>query len=181
MPLKGKTIVLGVTGSIAAYKAADIASKLTQSGAGVQVVITESATRFITPLTMRAITGRPVVSSMWDMKSDFSIGHISLAEAADAVLIAPATANIIAHLAAGMADDMITCIVLATRAPVILAPAMNANMYENAATKENVAKLKERGFTFVGPGEGYLACGDEGKGRLAAVEQIIAALEKVLG
>ena len=178
--LTGKTIVLGVTGSIAAYKAAEIASKLTQAGAGVRVVMTESATKFITPLTLRAITGRPVVTSMWELESEFSIEHVSLAEAADAVLIAPATANIIAHIAAGMADDMLSCTILATKAPVILAPAMNVNMYENPATQQNIARLKERGFTFVGPETGHLACGDEGKGRLAATEEIIGALSRAL-
>ena len=178
--LQGRTIVLGVTGSIAAYKAAEIASKLTQAGAKVRVVMTESATKFITPLTLHAITGRPVVTSMWELESEFSIRHVSLAEATDAVLIAPATANIIAHIAAGMADDMLSCTVLATKAPVIVAPAMNVNMYENPITQENIAKLKVHGFTFVGPEVGHLACGDEGKGRLAATEHIIGALSRVL-
>ena len=126
--------MLGITGSIAAYKAADIASKLTQAGAKVEVVMTDSATRFIAPLTLRSTTGRPVVTSMWDLASEFSIEHIALAEAADVVAIAPATANIIAHLAAGIADDILTCTVLATKAPVILAPAMNVNMFQNPVT-----------------------------------------------
>ncbi len=179
--LKDKTIVLGVTGSIAAYKAAEIASKLTQEGAEVRVVMTESATRFISPLTLRTVTGRSVVTSMWELSSEFSIEHVSLAEAADVVLIAPATANIIAHLAAGLTDDMLSCTVLAAKAPVILAPAMNVNMFENPVTQENMAKLKERGFIFVGPECGRLASGKVGTGRLADVGDILGAVREVLG
>ena len=179
--LANKTVILGITGSIAAYKAADIASKLVQAGAEVRVVMTESATRFVTPLTLSSITGRPVVSSMWDMSSEFSIEHIALAEAADVVVIAPATANIIAHLAAGIADDMLTCTVLATGAPIILAPAMNDNMFSNPVTQENLAKLKVRGFIIVGPGYGRLASGKIGQGRLAEVDEILDAIKQVLG
>ena len=178
--LEKKTIVLGITGSIAAYKAADIASKLTQAGAKVEVVMTESATRFIAPLTLRSITGRPVVTSMWDMASEFGIEHVALAEAADVVVIAPATANIIAHLAAGMADDMLTCTVLATRAPVVIAPAMNDKMYNNPITQENIGKLKARGFIIVEPGYGFLASGKMGVGRLAETETIIGTVKQVL-
>ncbi|HEX78704.1 MAG TPA: bifunctional phosphopantothenoylcysteine decarboxylase/phosphopantothenate--cysteine ligase CoaBC [Dehalococcoidia bacterium] len=179
--LKDKKIVLGITGSIAAYKAVDIASRLTRAGAKVEVVMTESATRFITPLTLRSITMRPVVTGMWETSSEFSIEHISLAEAADAVVIAPATANIIAHLACGMADDILTCTVLATRAPVIIAPAMNDNMFTNPVTQENIEKLKASGFVFVDPGAGRLACGRAGVGRLADIETIIGTLRQVLG
>ncbi|MCJ7769238.1 MAG: bifunctional phosphopantothenoylcysteine decarboxylase/phosphopantothenate--cysteine ligase CoaBC, partial [Dehalococcoidales bacterium] len=179
--IKGKTIVLGVTGSIAAYKAADIASKLTQAGVKVEVVMTEPATRFISPLTLRSITGRPVVTSMWEMSSEFSIRHVALAEAADAVVIAPATASIIAHLAAGMADDMLTCTVLATKAPVILAPAMNDNMLNNLVTQENIGKLKTRGLIFIEPGYGRLASGKVGKGRLAEIDKIMGTIRQVLG
>ena len=179
--LANKTVVLGITGSIAAYKAADIASKLIQAGAKVEVVMTEPATRFITPLTLRSITGRPVVTSMWELASEFSIEHIALAEEADVVAIAPATASIIAHLAAGIADDMLTCTVLATKAPVILAPAMNANMFQNPVTQENLAKLKARGFIIVEPGYGRLASGKIGLGRLADTEKIIGSIRKVLG
>ncbi len=179
--LSGKTIVLGITGSIAAYKAADIASKLAQAGARVEVVMTESATRFITPLALRSITNRPVVTSMWEMASEFSIEHVALAEAADLVAIAPATADTIAKLACGLADDMLTCTVLATRAPVILAPAMNDNMLNNPVTQENLAKLKTRGFIIVGPEYGRLASGKMGAGRLADVEKIIGAIKQVLG
>ena len=178
--LAKKTIVLGITGSIAAYKAADIASKLTQAGASVEVVMTESATRFIAPLTLRNITGRPVVTSMWELSSEFSVEHVALAEAADAVVIAPATACIIANLAAGIADDMLGCTVLATKAPVILAPAMNVNMLQNPITQENLAKLKARGFTIIDPAYGRLASGKIGLGRLADVKKIISAVQQVI-
>ncbi len=179
--LTNKTIVLGITGGIAAYKAADIASKLTQAGARVEVVMTESATRFIAPLTLRSLTGRPVVTSMWELNSEFSIEHVALAEAADIVAIVPATANIIAKLAAGISDDMLTCTVLATKAPVIVAPAMNVNMFENPVTQDNLAKLKARGFTIVDPAYGRLASGKVGLGRLAETETIIGVIKQVLG
>ncbi len=179
--LANKTIVLGITGGIAAYKAADVASKLTQAGASVDVVMTESATKFIAPLTLRSLTGRPVVTSMWELNSEFSIEHVALAEAADIVAIVPATANIIAKLAAGISDDMLTCTVLATKAPVIVAPAMNVNMFENPVTQDNLAKLKARGFTVVGPAYGRLASGKIGLGRLAETETIIGTIKQVLG
>jgi phosphopantothenoylcysteine decarboxylase/phosphopantothenate--cysteine ligase len=178
--MKNKTVVLGVTGGIAAYKAADIASKLTQAGAKVEVVMTDSATRFVTPLTFRGLTGRPVVTTMWELASEFSIEHVALAEAADAVAIVPATANTIAKLAAGLADDMLSCTVLATKAPVVVAPAMNDNMFENTITQDNLAKLKARGFIIVGPARGRLASGKMGVGRLAETEKIIDAIQKVL-
>ena len=179
--LTNKTIVLGITGSIAAYKAAELASKLTQAGARVDVIMTESATKFIAPLTLRSLTGRPVVTSMWELSSEFSIEHVALAEAADVVAIVPATANIIAKLAAGIADDMLTCTVLATKAPVIVAPAMNVNMLENPVTQDNLAKLKSRGFILVGPTYGRLASGEMGAGRLAETETIIGTIKQVLG
>jgi len=179
--LINKTIVLGITGSIAAYKAADIASKLTQAGTRVEVIMTESATKFIAPLTLRSLTGRPVVTGMFELDSEFSIEHVALAEAADVVVIAPATANIIAKLAAGIADDMLSCTVLATEAPVIVAPAMNVNMFQNSITQDNLAKLKARGFTIVDPAYGRLASGKMGQGRLAEVEKIIGTIRQVLG
>jgi phosphopantothenoylcysteine decarboxylase/phosphopantothenate--cysteine ligase len=178
--LSDKTIVLGVTGSIAAYKAADLASKLTQAGAKVNVVMTEAATKFVTPLTFRSLTKRPVITSMWELSSEFSIEHVALADAADVVAIAPITANVIAKLAAGIADDMLTATVLATRAPVIIAPAMHANMFQNPVTQDNLAKLRARGFTIVGPDYGRLASGDTGPGRLVETQQIIAAISEVL-
>ncbi len=179
--LANKTVILGITGSLAAYKAADIASKLTQAGAGVEVIMTESATRFIAPLTLRNITGRPVVTDMFELASEFSIEHVALAEAADVVAIAPATASLIARLAAGISDDMLTVTVLATKAPVILAPAMNVNMFENSITQDNLAKLKARGFTIIDPAYGRLASGKIGLGRLADVDKIIGTIKQVLG
>lgn len=179
--LKNKTIVLGVTGSIAAYKAAELASKLTQGEALVNVVMTESAQKFISPLTMRSLTGRPVAVDMWETPLESGIGHIVLAESADAIVIAPATANIIARLAGGIADDILTCTVLASHAPVIIAPAMNSNMYENDVTQENISRLKSRGFIFVEPESGHLACGSRGKGRLADTEHIMGVIRQVAG
>jgi phosphopantothenoylcysteine decarboxylase/phosphopantothenate--cysteine ligase len=179
--IKGKTVVLGVTGSIAAYKAAELASQLTQAGARVEVIMTEAATQFITPLTFRNITGRPVVTKMFELASEFSVEHVALAEAADVVVIAPATANTIAKIAAGLADDMLSCTVLATKAPVIVAPAMDVNMWENVVTQQNLARLKERGFTIVGPGYGRLASGKMGLGRLVDIGEIMGAISQVLG
>ena len=179
--LANKTVILGITGSIAAYKAADIASKLTQAGARVEVVMTESATKFIAPLTLRSITGRPVVTDMFELASEFNLEHIALAEAADVVAIAPATACIIAKLAVGISDDLLTCIVLATEAPVILAPAMHVNMFQNPITQDNLAKLKARGFTIVEPAYGRLASGKVGLGRLAEVDKIIGTIQQVVG
>jgi len=178
--LKNKTIVLGITGGIAAYKAADIASKLTQAGVKVETVMTDSATRFITPLTLRNVTGRQVVTDMFELDSEYNEEHIALAEAADAVVIAPATANTIARLAAGIADNMLGCIVLATEAPVIIAPSMNDVMYKNTVTQENLAKLKARGFTIIEPEYGRLASGKMGQGRLPETARIIEVIEKVL-
>jgi len=179
--LTDKTIVLGITGGIAAYKAADLASKLTQAGVKVEVVMTEAATEFISPLTLRSLTGRPIVTDMFEPASEFSIEHIALAEAADVVVIAPATANTIAKLAGGIADNILCCTVLATKAPVIVAPAMNVNMYQNSITQDNLAKLRARGFTIVGPEYGRLASGKVGMGRLAKVEEIIGTIKQVLG
>lgn len=179
--LKDKTVVLGITGGIAAYKAADLASKMTQAGAKVETILTESALKFITPVTLRGITGRNAVTSMWDLSSPFSVEHVALADAADIVVIAPATANTIAKIANGIADDMLSCTVLATKAPVVIAPAMHTNMWENPVTQENITKLKARGFTIVGPGYGHLASGDTGWGRLIENEIIIANVNKVLG
>ncbi len=181
MGLNGKTVVLGVTGSIAAYKAAELASQLTQAGARVEVIMTAAATEFVTPLTFRNITGRPVVTKMFELASEYSVEHVALAQAADVVVIAPATADIIARIAAGIADDMLCCTVLATKASVIVAPAMHAGMYENRVTQDNLAKLKARGFTMVGPDYGRLASGGMGLGRLVDVNEILGAIRQVLG
>jgi phosphopantothenoylcysteine decarboxylase/phosphopantothenate--cysteine ligase len=179
--VRDKSIVLAVTGSIAVYKAAELASQLTQDGAKVDVVMTKAAQEFVTPLTFRAITQRPVVTEMFDLASEYSIEHVALAERADLVVIAPATANVIAKMAAGIADDMLGCTVLATKAPIIVAPAMNANMYQNQITQENIAKLKERGCTFVGPSYGRLATGEIGLGRFAELDDILGTIRQVLG
>ncbi|HUU08297.1 MAG TPA: bifunctional phosphopantothenoylcysteine decarboxylase/phosphopantothenate--cysteine ligase CoaBC [Dehalococcoidales bacterium] len=178
--LAKKTVVLGITGSIAAYKAAEIASRLIKAGATVEVIMTEAATKFVTPLTLRSITHRPVVTDMFADNVEYSPEHIALAEAADIVLIAPATADIIAKLAAGIADDMLGCTVLATKAPVIIAPAMNVNMFQNPVTQQNLAKLKARGFIMIDPAYGRLASGKVGVGRLAEIEQILDTVEQVL-
>jgi phosphopantothenoylcysteine decarboxylase/phosphopantothenate--cysteine ligase len=179
--LADKTIVLGITGSVAAYKAADIASKLTQAGAKVEVVMTEPATKFITPLTLRSITGRAVVTDMFDLAFQHSIEHIALGEVADAVVISPATASIIAKLAVGIAEDIVSLTVLSTKAPVIVAPAMDVNMFDNPVTQENLAKLKARGFIIIDPAYGRLASGKVGWGRLADVDKIVATIKQVLG
>lgn len=179
MTLKGKTIVLGVTGSVAAYKACEIVRKLKDEGARVKVIMTESATRFITPLTLRTLSGETVTTSLFEEKIAHPLYHISLAEEADLVLVAPATANFIAKAAAGIADDILTTTVLAARSRVIVAPAMNERMYLNRTTQENITSLKERGFRLVGPVKGKLAEG-EGLGRLSDVEDIVAAVEEEL-
>jgi phosphopantothenoylcysteine decarboxylase/phosphopantothenate--cysteine ligase len=178
--LANKTIVLGITGSIAAYKGADLASKLTQAGAKVEVILTEAAMKFVSPVTFRSVTGRPVVYNMFELSGEFSVEHVALAEAADVVVVAPATADIIAKIAAGIASDMVCTTVVATRAPIIIAPAMHTGMWENPATQENVKILKARGVVFVDPGEGHLASGGVGMGRLAEVQDIIAAINQVL-
>ncbi len=178
---RNKVIVLGVTGSIAAYKAAEIASQITQAGAKVNVILTEEAVKFISPVTFRAITGRPVVTEMFDLASEYSIEHVSLAKAADVVVIAPATANAIAKLAAGIADDMLCCTVLATKAPVVIAPAMETDMYNNPVTQDNLHKLRIRNFVIIGPTTGWLASGKEGLGRLADIDDIVEGIRHVLG
>ena len=179
--LRGKTIVLGVTGGIAAYKAIYIASLLAHSGANVDVVMTEAATKFVAPLSFQAITRRPALTEMFELDSQSNIQHISLAQAADLMVIAPATANIIAKLAAGLADDLLCCTVLASKSPVILAPAMDTNMYQNPITQDNLARLMARGFVIVPPATGTLASGKEGPGRLAAAADIVATVSQVLG
>ncbi len=178
--LTDKIVVLGISGSIAAYKAAELASKLTHAGVRVDVIMTEAAQKFIAPLTLRSLTHRPVASDMWESSGEYRISHVSLAQAADVLVIAPATADIIAKISCGMADDLLSTTVLATKAPVIIAPAMNVNMYENPVTRQNLSKLKERGFIIVEPGTGRLACDAVGRGRLAETDQIIGAIKMAL-
>lgn len=172
--LKSRTIVLGVTGSIAAYKAADLTSQLTKQSCDVHVVMTADALRFITPLVFKTLSRHPVVADLYDEEDGWKPTHIRLADEADLLLIAPATANVIAKLAHGIADDALTCIALALNphAQVLIAPAMNGKMWQHAATRKNVATLKARGAEFVGPEEGMLSCGYEGLGRLWPVEKI---------
>ena len=180
-PLEEKSVVLGVSGSIAAYKAADLASKLIQAGALVDVVMTASAVKFVAPLTFQSITHRPAVADIFDPKSAMGIDHIAIAERADVVVVAPATANTIAKLAWGLADDAVSTTVLATRAPVIVCPAMDGNMYENPATQENLDKLKSRGITIAGPARGRLASGLSGMGRLLETPEILGHVRLILG
>ncbi len=180
-PLQGSRIVLGVTGSIAAYKAADVASRLVRAGARVDALLTPSATSFVGPLTFQSLTNRPVLVDMFDLAPDVAEPHIELARAADAIAVVPATASLLGRLAHGLADDMVSLTVMATRAPVLLAPAMDAQMWENAAVVANVATLRERGFAFVGPVEGRLASGREGAGRMAEPDVVVEALKALLG
>jgi len=179
--LQDKNIILGVTGSISVYKAVDLASKLIQAGAVVDVVMTEAATEFVKPISFGSITKRPVITEMFPDKTDYNIAHISLSDRADLVVICPATANTIAKLANGIADDMLSCTVLATEAPVIVAPAMNYRMYRNEITQQNIDKLKGRGFVFIGPDTGRLASGAIGKGRLTDITEILGSIKQVLG
>lgn len=174
-----KTVVLGVTGSIAAYKAADIASLLVKQGHEVRVIVTASAQRFITPLTLQTLSKNPVMADVFDEQHGWCPGHIELADRADLLLIAPASAAALARLACGLADDALTCVALATRAPLVIAPAMNGKMWSHPATQQNADVLRARGAIFIGPDEGLLACGYEGAGRLWPVEKIadeVAAL-----
>ena len=180
---KVKNIVLGVTGSIAAYKAAELTSHLAKQGANVHVVMTADALRFITPLAFKTLSRHPVVTDLYDEEEGWKPTHIRLADEADLLLIAPATANNIAKLAHGIADDALTCIALALnpKANVLLTPAMNGKMWLHPTTQQNVAALKARGVEFIGPEEGMLSCGYEGLGRLWAVEKVAArALELLL-
>jgi phosphopantothenoylcysteine decarboxylase/phosphopantothenate--cysteine ligase len=180
MPLSGRTIVVAVSGGIAAYKACELVRLLTQRGADVQVVMTAHAREFVTPLTLQTLSGRPVASDTFDLTQESEIGHISLADRADAIIIAPATANVLAKMAHGLADDLLSTVLLATRAPVVIAPAMNVHMWEHPATQSNLATLRQRGVYVVEPGTGSLACGYEGPGRLADPADIVETLDDVL-
>src|SRR6266705_680164 len=175
-----KSIVLGVTGSIAAYKSAELASLLVKQGHEVFVVMTQDATEFISPLTLQTLSKNPVTTNFFDEKENWRPGHIELADRANLLLIAPATAHIIAELAHGLAGHPLAAIALATRAPILLAPAMNGKMWEHPATQENVEELRARGVEFIGPEEGMLACGYEGIGRLWKVDDIAFRAEFLL-
>ena len=178
--LTGREIVLGVTGGIAAFKSASVASALRKRGANVHVILTEHATHFITPLTMETVSANPAVTDLFARPATWEVEHIALAKRAEVFVIAPATANILAKMACGIADDMLSTTVLATKAPVLVAPAMNTGMWTAEATRANVAALKARGVHFVGPDSGVLACGDEGAGRMSEPEEIVAAVEELL-
>lgn len=171
--LRGKNIVLGVTGGIAAYKAVEVVSRLKKAGAAVHVIMTEGATKFVTPLTFRELSANPVAVHMWEEPKTWNVEHIALATLADIFLIAPATANIIGKIANGIADDMLSTTVMATKAPVVIAPAMNTNMYLNPITQQNITKLASLGYRFIEPATGMLACGVEGPGRLAEPSTIV--------
>jgi phosphopantothenoylcysteine decarboxylase len=179
-PKNQKMIVLGVTGSIAAYKSAELASLLVKQGHNVFVVMTKDATEFITPLTLQTLSKNPVTASFYDEKENWRPGHIELADRASLLVIAPATAQIIAELAHGFAGHPLAAIALATRAPILVAPAMNGKMWGHAATQENAQRLKSRGVDFIGPEKGMLACGYEGLGRLWAVSDIALRAEFLL-
>lgn len=178
--LKGKKIVLGVTGGIAAYKAAELVRELVRAEAEVFVVMTKSAQAFVTPLTFQTLSGNKVTTELFSLVEESEIGHISLADRAEVLVIAPATANIIGKISSGIADDMLTTIVMATRAPVLIAPAMNVHMWENPICQENIRKLRSRGYHFIDPEAGELACGYEGKGRLAEIPDIVDKIRLLL-
>ena len=180
-PVRNKRIVLGVTGSIASYKAADLASKLVQSGALVDTVLTKSATEFVSELTFKSLTHREVYTNLYSTDSSLSINHVALAESADLIIVAPATANTIAKIANGISDDVLTTTILATTAPIIIAPAMDANMFDNPATEANVSTLIARGIFIAGPAEGRLASGLVGRGRMIEPFDIISAANMLLG
>lgn len=179
--LAGQRVLLGVAGGIAAYKAAELVRRLGDAGAEVRVVLTENAARFVTPLTFQALSGNPVRTSLWDESAEAAMGHIELARWADRVVIAPASADVIARLAQGMANDLLTTLCLATAAPIAIAPAMNQLMWAKAATQANVATLRERGFAMLGPASGSQACGEFGAGRLLEAENIVAELVRLQG
>ncbi|MBI3783819.1 MAG: bifunctional phosphopantothenoylcysteine decarboxylase/phosphopantothenate--cysteine ligase CoaBC [Deltaproteobacteria bacterium] len=179
-PLEGKTVVVGLTGGIACYKAAELVRALVRGGASVRVMMTAAAREFITPLTLQTLSGHPVATEIFNLTQESQIGHIHLADRADALIVAPATANCIGKIAGGLADDIVTTVILATKAPLLMAPSMNVNMYENVVVQENLERLRSRGVRIIEPGEGFLACGWEGKGRLADTEVLVAEVERAV-
>jgi phosphopantothenoylcysteine decarboxylase/phosphopantothenate--cysteine ligase len=176
----GREIIVAVCGGIAAYKAADLVSKLVQGGAGVTVVMTASAQKFVTPLTFQALSARPVRSDTWDLPDSSDPQHIGLTEKSDLMLIVPSTADIIAKAAHGICDDLVSLMINASACPVVLAPAMNNRMWDNPITQENIAKLQKHGYRFIGPAEGWLACRNVGAGRMSEPATILDELEKLL-
>ncbi len=178
MPKK-KTLVLGVTGGIAAYKACELTRLFVKKDWNVHVMMTKAAREFVTPLALQTLSQNPVATDLFSLTEESQIGHIKLADDANVILIAPATANIIAKASVGIADDLVTTVLLATRAKIVMAPSMNVNMYKNPITQENIARLKKRGVTFIDPEKGELACGWEGEGRLADLEKIVKTVQKL--
>jgi phosphopantothenoylcysteine decarboxylase/phosphopantothenate--cysteine ligase len=177
---KEKTVIIGVTGGIACYKAVELVRLLVKDSFAVQVIMTRAAMEFVTPLTFQTLSGKPVATETFSLTQESEIGHINLADSADLFVIAPATANVIGKIAAGIADDLLTTVLMATQAPVLIAPAMNIHMYENPILQENIRKLRRIGYHFMEPAEGYLACGYEGKGRLPEPEKILEEIRSLL-
>jgi phosphopantothenoylcysteine decarboxylase/phosphopantothenate--cysteine ligase len=178
--LEGREVIVAVCGGIAAYKVADVVSKLVQRGAGITVVMTQEATRFVTPLTFQALSGRPVRTDTFNLLDSSDPQHIGLTERADLMLVAPATTNVIAKVAAGICDDLVTLMICAAACPVVFCPAMNNRMWDHRIAKENVAKLASIGYTFIGPDEGWLACRNVGAGRLSEPTSIVAEVARML-
>lgn len=177
---KAREVVLGVTGSIAAYKACEVVRRLREARIEITVVMTEAAMKFVAPLTFQTLSGRPVFTGMFSPVREWNPVHLSLAERAGVILIAPATANVIGKIAAGIADELLTATVLAAKVPVVICPAMNERMYRNKIVQENLARLKKAGYEFIGPERGKLASGCEGLGRLARIETIVARVKELL-
>jgi phosphopantothenoylcysteine decarboxylase/phosphopantothenate--cysteine ligase len=178
--LAGREVIVAVCGGIAAYKVADLVSKLVQRGAGVTVVMTESATKFVTPLTFQTLSGRMVRTSTWDLPDSSDVQHIDLTEKADLMVVAPATANIIAKAATGICDELVSTMINAAACPVVFCPAMNNLMWTNPITQENVQKLTRLGYRFIGPEEGWLACRNTGLGRMSEAGSILEAVTQIL-
>lgn len=178
--LVGYELLVGVGGGIAAYKVCQVASRLVQRGCGVTVSMTEAGTRFVAPLTFQALTQRPVFTTMWEVPGYYQPQHLSLSEVADLFLVAPATADLIGKFAAGIADDLVTTLMVGRDCPTLLAPAMNTRMWENPVVQRNVATLRDLGFGFIEPGEGWLAEGTSGKGRMAEADEIIDLVSAAL-
>ena len=178
--LKGREIIVAVCGGIAAYKVADLVSKLVQAGAGVSVVMTDAAQKFVAPLTFQALSARPVRTSTWELQDSSDPQHISLTERSDLLLVAPASADMIAKVAHGLCDDLVSVMIAAAACPVVFAPAMNNRMWENPIAQENVAKLKSHGYQFIGPEAGWLACRNVGAGRMSESAEIIERISEML-
>lgn len=175
-----RTVIVGVTGSIAAYKACEIVNTLKKDSFDVRVILTKEAREFVTPLSMQTLSGNKVLSDMFEPPEAWNPVHTSLADSASLILIAPATANVIGKLAGGICDDLLTCVVYATKAPVLIAPAMNENMYNHKVVRENISKLKKTGYSFVGPVKGHLACGHDAIGHIADVADIVKEAKKLI-